>query len=108
MPEVSEPTLIARNAWKLWAFALMIAVAGVALFFPNMVGNVLQVEAVAVQFFTLGASALLLCWIIYAIRCPYCNLHLVSYAMSHQPIGDWLQWLLTVKTCPNCQRSRLH
>jgi len=54
----------------------------------------------------LGGTALSLgCFIfaVVAIRCPYCRNRLFWEAVSKKDRKDWLPWLLSQDSCPNCK-----
>ena len=96
-PRNEEPSpLVQGQKWKLWLFGALLTVAGIGSILPNSIGGVaVKLGALLLIWVSLG-------WAVYAVRCRYCGLHLVMYAMSNQSIGQWLQWLLTVKRCPKC------
>ena len=110
MPEVNGvglrssglPTLVESQKWKLWLSAALLAAAAVGFLVPDGVARVLGNLGVAVELGALLLTFVSLGWAIYAVRCGHCGLRLVLYAMSNQSIGQWLQWLLTVKRCPRC------
>ena len=96
------PSLVEGQRWKLWLAGALLAVVAVGFLVPDGVSRVLGIAGVAVE---LGATALAflsLGWATFVVRCRHCGLPLVKYAMSNQSIGQWLQWLLTVKRCPRC------
>lgn len=100
------PALIEGQQWKLWLAGAMLAVAGTGFLMHDGIGRTLDIPGVAVQ---LGAMALCIAslgWAAYAVRCKHCGLRLVTHAMSHQSIGQWLHWLLAVKRCPKCGADR--
>lgn len=96
------PTLVEWQKWKLWLSGALLAVAAVGFLVPDGIGHVLGVADVAVEFSALLLTFVSLGWAIYSVRCRHCGLRLVTYAMSSQSIGQWLQWLLTAKRCPRC------
>ena len=104
---MSESPLIEGRMWKLLFSGTVLAFAGVGLFFPSAVGRILGITAVAVQLGALVAISAAMIWVIFAVRCANCGLRLVIYAMSHNDVDKWLQWLLTVKKCPVCGQSEL-
>jgi len=106
--EVSKnepPTLLTSQRWKLWLFGGLAAAAALGFLFNDGIGRVLGVDPLVVQLaillptFSIFGAALL------SVRCPHCGLRLVPYAMSHQGVGQWLNWLVTVKNCPQCGKS---
>lgn len=106
MTEYDLPALVAPQRAKLWLIGAMLAIAGVAYLYTEKIAQALGIPIVAIQ---LGALVLVLTSLVaafVAIRCSNCGLRLVPYAMSHKGLGEWLQWLLTVKTCPKCGLPR--
>jgi hypothetical protein len=91
------PALIEGQQWKLWFAGAMLAVAGAGFLMPDGIGRMLGVRGVAVEFGAMALCFASLGWVAYAVRCRRCGLRLVTYAMSHQSIGQWLHWLLAVK-----------
>lgn len=96
------PTLVAPQKKKLWLFGGMFAIAGIGFLFTDEIAQVLRVAAVSVRLGTLLLTFGALAAAFLTIRCPNCGLRLVLYAMSHKGVGEWLQWVLSVKTCPRC------
>ena len=101
-PQGELPALVEGQQWKLWLAGAMLAAACTCILIPGWVERMLDVPDVAVQL-----GAMMLCvtsfgWAAYAVRCRQCGLRLVVYAMSRQSIGQWLNWLLSVKRCPKC------
>lgn len=96
------PTLVAPQKWLLWLAGAVLAVAGLGLFFPDAIDQLFGIDAVTVRLGALLLTFVTLAFTLFAIRCPHCGLRLVMYAMSRRGVGEWLQWLLTVKTCPRC------
>ena len=90
------PTLVEGHKWKLWLSGALLAVAGVGFILPNSFGGV------AIELGALLLTFVSLAWVSYTVRCWHCGLRLLMHAMSNQSIGQWLQWLLTVKRCPRC------
>ena len=106
MNKNDSPALIASQEWKLWLFGGLVFIAGLGFLFTDGIARVLDVGSFVVRlgtllltFGTLGAAFL-------SVRCPNCGLRLVMYAMSRQGMGQWLNWLLTVKQCPQCRFSK--
>jgi hypothetical protein len=53
----------------------------------------------------LGGIGLCLGGLVFAcvsIRCPRCRAHWFWAAVSRRASGEWLPWLLSHPTCPNC------
>mgnify|MGYP003381700316 CR=1 FL=1 len=42
-------------------------------------------------------------WAAVAIQCPRCHTMLFWKAVNEQPMGKWLDWLMTLERCPTCQ-----
>lgn len=101
-PSGDLPALIAQQKLRLWLFGGMLGLAGLGLLFPEEIANAFGVAAVSVRFATLILTLSALAAAFLTIRCPHCGLRLVFYAMSHKGAGEWLQWLLEVRTCPKC------
>lgn len=100
------PTLVALHEKKLWLLGGMLAVAGIGYLFTDEIAQALGFAAVAIQLGTLLLTFGALAAAFLTIRCQNCGLRLVLYAMSHRGVGEWLQWLLTVKACPRCGENR--
>ena len=100
--ESNLPTLVAPQKKKLWLIGGMLAIAGIGFLFTDEISQILGATAVAVRLGTLVLTFGSLAVAFLTIRCPNCGLRLVLYAMSHKGMGKWLEWLLTVKTCPRC------
>jgi hypothetical protein len=67
-----------------------------------------QYPAVAIALFAAGAIGLVSCafYAIRAIRCPACSYRWLEHALGERPMGNWLHWLLTFESCPQCEASR--
>ena len=103
-PSSDLPALIAQQKRRLWLFGGMIGLAGLGLLFSEEIANTFGVASVWVRFAALIVTFSALAAAFLTIRCPHCGLRLVFYAMSHKGVGEWLQWLLEVRTCPKCGR----
>ena len=95
-------TLVKSENWKLWLSGGMFAVAALGFLIPQDIGRTLGLTEVSVELGALLLAFSPLGWVFFTIRCKYCGLRLVMYAMSKLGISEWLHWLLTVKKCPNC------
>lgn len=42
-------------------------------------------------------------WAILAITCPQCKARLFWLALKNQPHANWMNWLLSLERCPECQ-----
>ena len=94
--------LVASQERKLWLLGGMLAIAGLGFLFTDGIGRAFDVPAVVVQLCASLLTFSTLAGAFFAVRCTHCGLRLVMYAMSHKGVGEWLQWLLTVKKCPKC------
>jgi hypothetical protein len=104
-PNCDLPALIAQQKFRLWLFGGMLGLAGLGLLFTEEIANILSVAALSVRFAALLVTFSALAAAFVAIRCPFCGLKLVFYAMSQKGVGEWLHWLLEVRTCPKCGQS---
>jgi DNA-directed RNA polymerase subunit RPC12/RpoP len=102
------PALVASQKWKLWLLGALFAAAGLGFLFTDGIARGLNVDPFAVRMGTLLITFGTLAAAFLSVRCPNCGLRLVMHAMSHQSVGQWLQWLLTVKKCPRCGLSEPH
>ena len=110
MPEVKvmrladneRPGLLEKQKRKLWLSGALLTVAGVGFLVPNNVADMLGISEAAVELGALLLTFVGFGWAIFSVRCQHCGLRLVMHAISNQSIGQWLHWLLTVKTCPRC------
>lgn len=91
---------------KLWLSAGALAVAALGYLIPDSIGMALGVASVCIELTAVLLTFATLIWTIFAIRCAYCGLHLVMFAMSKRGIGEWLHWLLTVRQCPRCGQPK--
>jgi endogenous inhibitor of DNA gyrase (YacG/DUF329 family) len=106
--EDDAPALVASQKWKLWLFGGVFAAAGFGFLFTDGIAQGFGVDPFAVRIGTLLLTFGTLAAAFLSVRCPHCGLRLVMHAMSHQSVGQWLQWLLTVKKCPRCGLSVPH
>lgn len=106
MNKNDSPALIASQEWKLWLFGGLVAIAGLGFLFTDGIARVLDVGSFVVRLGTLLLTSGTLGAAFLSVRCPNCGLRLVMYAMSRQGMGQWLNWLLTVKQCPQCRFSK--
>lgn len=104
-PSSNLPALVAQQKPRLWIFGVLLGLAGLAFLFTEQIASVINIAAVSVQLAALAITFGVLAGAFSAIRCPHCGLRLVLYAMSHKGVGEWLQWLLDVQTCPKCGQS---
>ena len=107
MNEINSPTLVASQEWKLWLFGGLVAVAGLGFLFIDGIASGFGVDPFVVRLGTLSLTFGTLATALLSVRCPHCGLRLVMYATSRQSIGQWLHWLLTVRSCPRCGLSAL-
>ena len=85
--------------------SLMSLVGGAILLQPlirEYLGPVLTMKVVLLSTFV-GLFALLFPCV--ALRCPRCKLKLLWRAVSTQPSGSWLLWLLSLQRCPECRHA---
>jgi endogenous inhibitor of DNA gyrase (YacG/DUF329 family) len=106
--EDDAPALVASQEWKLWLFGGLFATAGLGFLFTDGIARGFGVDPFAVRIGTLLLTFGTLAAAFLSVRCPHCGLRLVMHAMSHESVGQWLQWLLTVKKCPRCGLSVPH
>lgn len=106
--EDDVPALVASQEWKLWLFGGLFAVAGLGFLFTDGIARGFGIDPFAMRIGTLLLTFGTLVAAFLSVRCPHCGLLLVVHAMSHQSVGQWLQWLLTVKKCPRCGLSGSH
>ena len=94
--------LLARQRGRLGLLGIVLAAAGCLMFAPAWAERVTRLSQDAI---TLGALLLGLVAFTSAIRllrCPSCGHSLFWHAVSKNPAGQWLHWLLDVTTCPVC------
>ncbi|WP_338523649.1 hypothetical protein NUH87_28655 [Pseudomonas batumici] len=101
------PILLTSQRWKLWLFGGLAVAAALGFLLNDGIGRVLGVDPFVVQLAILLPTFSIFGATLLSVRCPYCGLGLVAYAISHQSVGQWLNWLLAVKICPQCGKSAL-
>jgi predicted RNA-binding Zn-ribbon protein involved in translation (DUF1610 family) len=94
--------LIARQRGRFWLLGIVLGLAGCLMFAPAWVERVtrLSPDAIALRAMLLGFVAFI--GAVLLLRCPSCGHSLFWHAVSTQPMGQWLNWLLDVQTCPVC------
>lgn len=90
------------QGWKLWLLASLVIISGLSFFYSDEIKNWFGVAGVLVQLGLLILTFTALAWVFYSIRCRHCGLRLVQYSMTNKSAGEWLQWVIEVKTCPSC------
>jgi hypothetical protein len=102
MAEDNLPSLFAPQRARLWLIGAMLVIAVGTHIYTEKLARAFGISNATVQ---LGVFVLVLSSLVtasFAGRCSNCGLRLVPYAMSHKSRGEWLRWLLALKTCPKC------
>lgn len=100
---IPVPNLVDRHKTKLLVFQVVFIVAGFSAFFSSEIASVLKLSVLLVQAIAYVVLVVALVTEVLIIRCLYCGLRLIPYAMSHQSVGQWLFWVMEVKQCPRCR-----
>lgn len=106
MNSINHSVLLDSQKWKLWLLAAAVVIFGIGLLFHKEVAQIVGVDSTLVH---IGALLLIFSTLSVAfisIRCPNCGLRLILHAMSHQEIGNWLNWLMALQTCPRCGHKK--
>lgn len=99
----SQPLLHAKRP-RLIAGATFLVPIAVAVLFPSWLAAHVGVEAVLLEVGALVLFVALTWWLASDLRCPACGRNLFWYGVNEK-FGNWVNWLLTVRTCPKCGYS---
>lgn len=92
-----------NQLWKLYVFAVLMAVGAVTTLFQSFLYRLLTKEAVT--YLVIGAMLLMtgaLAWAYASITCPNCKLKLFWYSITKKGLGSWFTWLINLEKCPEC------
>jgi hypothetical protein len=93
---------MSQQKWRLRSLWCLFVVAVVAMFARSWLSDVSGLGFAAV---TLGSSLLSLLILVLAallLRCRSCGHSLFWHAVSKHPVDRWMDWLLSVRECPQC------
>ena len=89
----------ARLVMAYWAFC-----SGVLIIW--LTGSLLGPTAGWVHWALLGAGACAFTvgaiTAVFFVRCPKCGVRWVPWAIGHESMSKWVQWLLVFESCPRC------
>lgn len=97
-----QPVLVHGQRWKLIIGGIIGIVAAAGFLTRDSIAVMLHIPGIYVQFGAMSLTLVGLGWIVYSVKCNVCGLHLVTYSMANNGVGQWLHWLLDVKRCPKC------
>lgn len=95
--------IVSGQIWKIWVSGGLLLAATPFFFLQGPVGRLLGISELSVELIALFLTISGLIWSVLSVRCPSCGLRLVAYAITKQPVGQWLQWLVTTERCPRCK-----
>ncbi len=86
--------------WKLNAAAAGLLVGGIALMLG--VARIHDMLWTKVALAALAFDNILIAWVLTSVRCPHCSARWLWMAVTEQPSGKWITWLLRLRECPRC------
>ena len=95
-------TLVEPQRRTLWLCALALVAVGACATWPAALAPLFHSSSTTLKLAAWLAGLVVLAGACRMVRCRACGLSLVWHAMSTRPAGDWLAWLLDVRTCPRC------
>ena len=97
--------LLAQQRRRLLVGSALLVVTSLIILFPGFFSALFGVAEWLIALLGVVAFATLSFWMAYGMRCPVCRLNLFWYAVGHAKSGNWLNWLLSETTCPQCGYS---
>jgi len=99
-------TLIHSQRSKMLLWGGFLIIAGIGFLIPKDLSILFSIDLFFIDIAATFLSVMALIGASLSIRCRHCGLKLVWYALSKKNIGGWLDWLLHVEECPQCEKNQ--
>jgi hypothetical protein len=93
--------LATHQYWKLIAAGALVVVSAIAIVVGGRDVRSVWGMRLAITGIAVGLASLIALFL--AVRCPRCGARLVWLAVKEQSAGNWLPWLLQLRSCPKCR-----